>query len=651
MKVLIFCLTIFSFLSATNLSLVKNTDQELEIEFNLDQYNLEEITAQGQIFQKIILPGVNGSSQNLGQPELPLMIKTLAIPENASVSIEIISAEYQEIKVAYKIWPHQRPEIDYLNTQQEFIIDEAIYQENTFLFEKIVEISKPMVWRDLRIIHLKIAPILYNPAIQRIRLYKNIRLRINFSQPFSRMNISPKWLKLYQSIIFNFSQVPYSLTSENDFYLTVVYQDFANSVDSLINFYQSKNIQVEKLIVDASWTPEQIKTEILVRYQNNGLDWVLLVGDAEHIKPYWYEITYDSLPSDAYFSFLDGDDFYAEIGIGRLSGKNNEEISYQVEKIVNYQKFADGPWLNKSILIAHREEYPGKYSACKRSIYNTTYSFCKPEMDTLFAACGATNDDVISAIDEGVGVVNYRGHGSTRGWAGWCVRDWRAKEIDQLENGNMTPIVFNIACYNHKFYWPDSNCLGEAWVKKYPGGAVASLGATNPSYTVVNHDYDKILYQAIYEKGILPIGLVSNLAAAYIIEHHGQYGEENVKMYCWFGDPAMQVKFNQSNYQPAYPSEVRLNCFPNPAFQKVAVKYYLPTKSKICLKIYDLSGRLVTVLNEQEKVKKGYHQIFWNGQDNCGRKVLSGIYFINLQVEDLKSGARIIKRTKIVWLK
>jgi hypothetical protein len=212
----------------------------------------------------------------------------------------------------------------------------------------------------------------------------------------------------------------------------------------------------------------------------------------------------------------------------------------------------------------------------------------------------------------------------------------------------MTPIVFNIACLNHKFYWAN-DCLGETWLKKYPGGAVASLGATNPSYAVVNHDYDKMLYKAIFNKEILPIGLVSNYAAAFVITKHGQYGETNVKMYCWFGDPAMAIKLNPLAEKPAYPKNVTLVVYPNPSGGQLTIRYFLPNSSKISLRIYDLTGRLVAVLKEEGE-GKGYHQILWLGLDSQGRKVSSGIYFLLFQIID-DGAVKNLFQKKIIWLK
>ena len=101
-------------------------------------------------------------------------------------------------------------------------------------------------------------------------------------------------------------------------------------------------------------------------------------------------------------------------------------------------------------------------------------------------------------------------------------------------------MVFNIACTNHQIQH-EPEALGEKWMNKYPGGAVASLGATRPSWTLANHDYDKELFHQVFLRNINRLGLISNVAATYIINNHGTYGVDNAKMYLWLGDPATLI--------------------------------------------------------------------------------------------------------------
>jgi len=69
--------------------------------------------------------------------------------------------------------------------------------------------------------------------------------------------------------------------------------------------------------------------------------------------------------------------------------------------------------------------------------------------------------------------------------------------------------------------------------------------------------------------------------------------------------------------------------YPNPFNPKTTIKYELPNSGDISLKIYNVTGQLVrTLVNNYEEA--GYHSIEWNGDDENGRSVASGIYIYRL---------------------
>jgi hypothetical protein len=69
--------------------------------------------------------------------------------------------------------------------------------------------------------------------------------------------------------------------------------------------------------------------------------------------------------------------------------------------------------------------------------------------------------------------------------------------------------------------------------------------------------------------------------------------------------------------------------YPNPFNPQTTISYQLPVYSKVTLKIYDILGKEVrTLVNENKSA--GYHSVMWDGRDNSGRQVTSGIYFYKL---------------------
>ncbi|MBD3342909.1 MAG: T9SS type A sorting domain-containing protein, partial [Candidatus Lokiarchaeota archaeon] len=71
---------------------------------------------------------------------------------------------------------------------------------------------------------------------------------------------------------------------------------------------------------------------------------------------------------------------------------------------------------------------------------------------------------------------------------------------------------------------------------------------------------------------------------------------------------------------------------PNPFNSQTMITYDLPRNESANLKIYDILGKeVITLINERKPA--GIHRIIWNGQNNEGGDVTSGIYFICLNTE------------------
>jgi hypothetical protein len=73
--------------------------------------------------------------------------------------------------------------------------------------------------------------------------------------------------------------------------------------------------------------------------------------------------------------------------------------------------------------------------------------------------------------------------------------------------------------------------------------------------------------------------------------------------------------------------------YPNPFNAETIIKYDLPRRSKVKMKIYNLFGQEITTLLVEEK-EAGSYQIRWEGKDNLGRPVASGIYLIRFEAEE-----------------
>jgi len=77
------------------------------------------------------------------------------------------------------------------------------------------------------------------------------------------------------------------------------------------------------------------------------------------------------------------------------------------------------------------------------------------------------------------------------------------------------------------------------------------------------------------------------------------------------------------------PSQFVLKNYPNPFNGSTRISYKINQSAKISLKIYDISGRMVKHLVDENKLP-GQHSVMWNGRNDNGNVLSSGTYFYSL---------------------
>jgi hypothetical protein len=83
--------------------------------------------------------------------------------------------------------------------------------------------------------------------------------------------------------------------------------------------------------------------------------------------------------------------------------------------------------------------------------------------------------------------------------------------------------------------------------------------------------------------------------------------------------------------------------FPNPAKPSATIHYAVPVAGRVTVEIYDIQGRKVVTLLDQE-VPAGYHTVAWNGKTASGEAVGTGVYFCRVQCcEGLEITEKMIK--------
>ena len=90
------------------------------------------------------------------------------------------------------------------------------------------------------------------------------------------------------------------------------------------------------------------------------------------------------------------------------------------------------------------------------------------------------------------------------------------------------------------------------------------------------------------------------------------------------------------------PKDYTLNQnYPNPFNPSTTISYALPKTSFVTLRIYDMLGREIkTLVNNQQNA--GTNMVQWNGDNNFGTKVSSGTYIYVIRADEFYSAKKMV---------
>jgi hypothetical protein len=86
---------------------------------------------------------------------------------------------------------------------------------------------------------------------------------------------------------------------------------------------------------------------------------------------------------------------------------------------------------------------------------------------------------------------------------------------------------------------------------------------------------------------------------------------------------------------------VLYNCLPNPFRSQTMIRYQLPNKMRVSLKIYDITGSVVrNLVNGSQGT--GDYRIKWDAKDDEGKHLGNGIYFYSLKAADFTAIKKLV---------
>jgi hypothetical protein len=82
--------------------------------------------------------------------------------------------------------------------------------------------------------------------------------------------------------------------------------------------------------------------------------------------------------------------------------------------------------------------------------------------------------------------------------------------------------------------------------------------------------------------------------------------------------------------------------YPNPFNQETQIAFELDRVCTIDLRIYNVRGNLIRILAASESYEPGFNVVKWDGKDNMGQDVPSGIYLYSLKTESIQEARSLL---------
>ncbi|HUW04778.1 MAG TPA: C25 family cysteine peptidase [Williamwhitmania sp.] len=499
-----------------------------------------------------------------GMPALPKLTKSIIVPTNAHVELVITDSTYKDIPNVMVAPSKGNISRDQDPAKVPFIYG-AAYSKNQFFPGNLAEVGQSYTLRKYNGVPIVVYPIQYNPVTKVLRVYTSITVEARFtsSNPILAMASQPQqsasdgFRDIYKTQFLNYTEAVsdrYTPLSDVGTMLVVCYHDFMSVMQPFVDWKNQRGLKT--VLVDFSTigtTADQLKTYVSNYYHQNGLTFLLLVGDSPQIPSKQLPLitTTGTGYSDSYYGMIDGDDAYPEVIVGRFSAENATQVTTMVNRSISYEKSLkeDATWLSSGVGIASAEGGTdgdnGESDAQHMENIRTKLMAFGYSPVTQVYDPNASKGTLISRINEGTGIINYVGHGAD---TYWVTTGFGSSDMSSLTNTDRWPFIFDVACVNGNFV--GQTCFAEAFTRAStangPTGTVDIIGSTiNQSWAPPMDGQDEMvnILTESYSDNIRRTygGIVVNGCMA-MNDKYGSDGDEITDFWAIFGDPSLLVR-------------------------------------------------------------------------------------------------------------
>ncbi len=272
-----------------------------------------------------------------------------------------------------------------------------------------------------------------------------------------------------------------------------------------------------------------------------------------------------AFPSDDYFVLLSDNEGInlagsVDLAVGRLPVKTNAEAQGVVNKIIKYDTNPkmQGDWRNRLLFIADDEDDDRhmRDSDGIAEYVDTTYN--QFNVDKIYLDAyrqvstpgGEKYPEVTEAINkamfQGVLVMNYLGHGGSKGWT--QERVLNLQDIEGWSNTDHNPLLVTATCSFSGYDDPAFTTAGERTLIRENGGSIGLFTTVRAVFSTSNERLTRAAFEQLFvpnEDGIYPaLGEILRLAKN---TNTSSGFTENSRKFTLLGDPSMNLALPRYN--------------------------------------------------------------------------------------------------------
>ncbi|MBP6828325.1 MAG: hypothetical protein KA165_17295, partial [Saprospiraceae bacterium] len=519
-----------------------------------------------------------------GSPDLPKYTTALMIPATGNMSVEILASEYQDFP-GVSVAPSKGDLKRNVDPATVPYFYGSVYEHDAFFPGRLADLQSPFIMRDVRGQALWMYPVQYNPVSKVLRVYTSITLRVypggghgeNELTAGQDRGTGHTFGQIFKKTFLNYTPEVQSRGggTEPEKMLVITKQEFLADLEPLLAWKRQSGIYTEVATVEdiGSSKAADIYNFVKTYYDAHSITYLLLVGDENTIEP---EMRADGnlYACDNCFGYMEGNDHFNEILVGRLHASNVEQLRIMINRNLDYEKtpLADpvqnwcatgmastsnqgqgigddgqadydqgNEWKSK-LLSDGYEKYWEFYDGDQSALSPT------PGDETADKPGDPESTQLLDLINgRGVSLYNYTGHGWEQGLSSG---NFNVDGVATLRNTHRYPILIGVGCCAGNF--TNGECLGEAFQRAGDpatgeawGGVASFLSSDYQSWAPPMEGQDGMNQYLVDADGITLRPSLSGMLAygnALMIAAYGQGGELMADFWNTFGEPSMMPR-------------------------------------------------------------------------------------------------------------